>query len=159
MDIPHIVSASLDGWHRRRMETEAKAKVVASVWGAKFVQFLAALAVLSRLIWNETVECILFFQMDHGKKASAARNWTNFASQTDATIFVFASVSILLLLKLGGGGDEPATYHGFWLVSLSELSSQKLSLAFISLGVALSLHPMQPSGRAEKVYNKCSWGA
>ena len=28
------------------MEREAKAKVVASVWGADFVQFLAALAVL-----------------------------------------------------------------------------------------------------------------
>ena len=36
--------------HRRRMETEGKAKVVASVWGVKFVQFLAALAVLSRAI-------------------------------------------------------------------------------------------------------------
>ena len=36
--------------HRRRMETEGKAKVVASVWGAKFVQFLAALAVFSRSI-------------------------------------------------------------------------------------------------------------
>ena len=34
--------------HRRRMETEAKAKVVASDWGAKCVQFLAALAVLPR---------------------------------------------------------------------------------------------------------------
>ena len=34
------------------MEIEGKAKVVASVWGegAEFVQFLAALAVLSRLI-------------------------------------------------------------------------------------------------------------
>ena len=34
------------------METEAKAKVVASVWGAKFVQFLAALSVLPRSIWK-----------------------------------------------------------------------------------------------------------
>ena len=33
--------------HRRRMELEDKTKVVASVWGAKFVQFLSALAVLS----------------------------------------------------------------------------------------------------------------
>ena len=32
--------------HRRRMETEAKAKVVASVWGAKFIKFFAALAIL-----------------------------------------------------------------------------------------------------------------
>ena len=44
------------GKHRRRMETEAKAKakakakVVASVWEAKFIQFLAALAVLPRSI-------------------------------------------------------------------------------------------------------------
>ena len=34
--------------HRRRMKREAKAKVVASVWGAEFVQFLAALVVLPR---------------------------------------------------------------------------------------------------------------
>ena len=34
---------------RKRMETEAKAKVVAShVWGGRFVQFLAALTVLPR---------------------------------------------------------------------------------------------------------------
>ena len=32
--------------HRRMMEKEGKAKVVTSVWGAKFVQFIAALAVL-----------------------------------------------------------------------------------------------------------------
>ena len=36
--------------HRRRKETEAKANDVASVWGAKFIQFLAALAVLPRSI-------------------------------------------------------------------------------------------------------------
>ena len=37
--------------HRRRMETDGKAKVAASVWGGgKFVQLLAALAVLSRSI-------------------------------------------------------------------------------------------------------------
>ena len=32
------------------METEAKAKVVASVWGQNFVQFPAALALLPRII-------------------------------------------------------------------------------------------------------------
>ena len=36
-------------WHRRRrIETEGKAKVVAFVWEAEFVQFLAALAVMTR---------------------------------------------------------------------------------------------------------------
>ena len=33
-------------FHRRRMELEDKAKVVTSVWGSEFVQFLAAPAVL-----------------------------------------------------------------------------------------------------------------
>ena len=42
--------------HRRRLEIEAKAKFVASVWGADFVQFLAALVVLPELprsIWKK----------------------------------------------------------------------------------------------------------
>ena len=68
--------------HRKRMEKEAKALLVASVWGAKFVQFLTALAVLPRSISvEETVEFILFFLIDRGKTASAARNLTNFAPQ------------------------------------------------------------------------------
>ena len=45
-----VVDFDLGVVHRRRKETEGKAKVVASVWVAKFVQFLAALAVLSRSI-------------------------------------------------------------------------------------------------------------
>ena len=32
--------------HRRRIETEEKAKVVAAVWGTKFIQFFAAQTVL-----------------------------------------------------------------------------------------------------------------
>ena len=35
------------------MGTEAKAKVVASIWGAKFVKFLATLAVLPWSIWKK----------------------------------------------------------------------------------------------------------
>ena len=31
---------------RRRIKTEAKAKVVASVWGTEFIQFLAAQGIL-----------------------------------------------------------------------------------------------------------------
>ena len=37
---------------RRRMEREAKAKVVTSVWGAEFVKLLAPLAVLPRSLWK-----------------------------------------------------------------------------------------------------------
>ena len=43
-DLEH--DATVYVWHIRRIELEDKAKVVASVWGAEFVQFLAALAVL-----------------------------------------------------------------------------------------------------------------
>ena len=38
--------------HRRRIETEGKAKVVPSVWGAEFVQFLSELAILPQSIWK-----------------------------------------------------------------------------------------------------------
>ena len=41
------------------MEREAKAKVVASVLGAKFVQFLATLAVLPRSIWKKRMNSTL----------------------------------------------------------------------------------------------------
>ena len=39
--------------HWRRMEREAKAKVVAAVWGTEWLQFHATLAVLPRSIWNK----------------------------------------------------------------------------------------------------------
>ena len=42
LDMPQSESFN----HRRRITKKDKAKVVASVWGAEFVQFLAALAVL-----------------------------------------------------------------------------------------------------------------
>ena len=47
--------------HKIRRETEAKAKVVASVWGAKFIQFLAARAVLPRSIWKKRLNTALSF--------------------------------------------------------------------------------------------------
>ena len=40
-------------WHRKSMGTEAKAKIVTSILGGKFVQFLAAQAVLPPLIWKK----------------------------------------------------------------------------------------------------------
>ena len=43
----------MDVQHRRRIYTEVKAKVAAFVWAAEFIQFLAALAVLSQLIWKK----------------------------------------------------------------------------------------------------------
>ena len=62
------------------MELEDKAKVVASVWGGQNLK--------------EKVEFILFFQMDRGKTASAAMNWTNCAPQTEAMTFALSSTVI-----------------------------------------------------------------
>ena len=42
--------------HRRRIKTEEKGKVVASVWGGRmYIQFLVALAVLPRMILKNRI--------------------------------------------------------------------------------------------------------
>ena len=41
-----IFSEFVPWMHRRRIKTEEKAKVIASVWLEEFIQFLAVLAVL-----------------------------------------------------------------------------------------------------------------
>ena len=86
----------------RRIETEGKAKVVVSVWGAEFVQFLAALAVLLRGLFERKGEIHPIFPNRPKKNSysSAARNWTNFAPQTDATTFALSSNPSLLLCHL-----------------------------------------------------------
>ena len=55
-------------YHRRRIKTEEKAKVVAAVWGTELIQFLAALAISRKDVlkkrmnrkkatwWNECFE-------------------------------------------------------------------------------------------------------
>ena len=43
--------------HRRSLKTEENAKVVTSVWGEEFIQFLVALAVLPRTILNIRMTC------------------------------------------------------------------------------------------------------
>ena len=68
--------------HKGRVQTEEKAKVVASVWGAKFIQFVFALAVLLRKILNNRMNCIrmIWKRIVLGKLASTARNWINSTS-------------------------------------------------------------------------------
>ena len=75
-------------WHRRRIGTEAKAKVVASILGGKFVQFLAALYCFASVDLEETVEF---------------KKFNKFCPQIDETTFALASLSILLLcvMRLG----------------------------------------------------------
>ena len=48
----HVATFPEELKHRRRMETEAKAKVVPFVWGTKLPS-LAALTVLPRSIWKK----------------------------------------------------------------------------------------------------------
>ena len=54
--------------HRRRMELNDKANVVASVWRAECGQFLAALAVLSRSIWKNRMNSPVFSKSTEAKQ-------------------------------------------------------------------------------------------
>ena len=64
--------------HRRRIKTEEKAKVVASVWGEEFIKFPAALAIMTRTILknrmkssislNHPVQFILYFKSSSAKQ-------------------------------------------------------------------------------------------
>ena len=69
-----LIKTAVYGNHRRRMEREAKAKVVASVWGPDFCSIPCCTICFASVSFEETVEFILFFQVDRGKTASAARN-------------------------------------------------------------------------------------
>ena len=44
--------------HRRRLKTEEKAKVVAVVWGAELIKFLATLAFLNKDNLKYRMNCI-----------------------------------------------------------------------------------------------------
>ena len=46
--------------HRRRINTEEKAKVVAAVWGTEFIQFLAALALCTRTILTNRMNSFFY---------------------------------------------------------------------------------------------------
>ena len=52
-----LAHVSVAMYHRRRTKTEEKADLVASVWGKEFIQFLAALPVLPRKIYNKRMNC------------------------------------------------------------------------------------------------------
>ena len=75
--------------HRRRMEREAKAKVFASVWGADFVQFSAALAVLPRSIWKNRRSSTVSSKPTKSKQLAQ--------QGIEQNSFAFASLYILLL--------------------------------------------------------------
>ena len=60
-------AVSLKKHHRRRTNTEEKAKVVAAVWGTEFLQFLSVMAVLHWDELKEKNEIVLFFKIFLGK--------------------------------------------------------------------------------------------
>ena len=53
---------------QKKVELEDKAKVVASVWGVKFVQFFAALAVLPLSIWKNRMNSTCSFNKTNKAK-------------------------------------------------------------------------------------------
>ena len=59
--------------HRRRMELEDKAKVIASV-GGRICSIPRRASCFALVYLKEKVKFILFFQINRGKTASAARN-------------------------------------------------------------------------------------
>ena len=61
------------------METEGKAKVVSSIWGAKICSIPSRASCFAPVYLEETVKFNRFFQIHLDKTASKARNWTNFA--------------------------------------------------------------------------------
>ena len=71
--------------------------VVSSVWGTEIVVLPCRASNFALVYLKEKVEFILFSQINRGKTASAARNWSNSVPQTDATTFALSSNSIILL--------------------------------------------------------------
>ena len=60
--------------HRRRIKTEEMAKVVASVWGKDFIQFLATLAVLPRMILNNMMNCTWMILMNRTNSSNSSKS-------------------------------------------------------------------------------------
>ena len=63
----HCVYAEYS-YHRRRIKTEEKAKDIVVVWGAEFIQFLAALAILSRSMWKKRLNSSYSSKLTEAKK-------------------------------------------------------------------------------------------
>ena len=57
--VVHELNINAGGTHRRRIKMEEKAKVVSSVWGEEFTQFLAALTALPRTILSNRMNCFI----------------------------------------------------------------------------------------------------
>ena len=65
--------------HKRRIKTEEKAKVVASVWGEEFIQFLATLAILPRTILKNRMNLSFFksswYNLSYNSNRPVQNSW------------------------------------------------------------------------------------
>ena len=113
--------------HRRRIKTEERAKVVVAVWGAEFIEFFAALAILhlgnftkkkiiEYFLYIILVQFILFFKLSYCKIASPARNWINSVPQTAAPTFALSFFFILLLCFRQGQKQLLVQFGGVYIV-------------------------------------------
>ena len=100
------------------MEREAKANVVASVWGADFVQFLAALAVLTWSIWKNRMNTTVSYKTTEAKQLAWQGIEENLPpNRCDDLCLCFSlhPSSMCVQKGLGGGGEGMYTLIVFFL--------------------------------------------
>ena len=106
----HRLFILCNSWRKYREEghiQKGRQRSSLMFWGAKFIQFLAALAILPRKTVKNRMSSSFCFKSSWCKSSyssnrpmqnsSAARNLINSAPQTKAMTFVFSSVFIRLL--------------------------------------------------------------
>ena len=77
-----------EGWNKKTRQRSSR------LFGGKICWISCRAHCFASVDLEETVKFFLFFQIDRGKTANAARNWTHSAPQTDATTFALSSNSI-----------------------------------------------------------------
>ena len=122
--------------HRRRINTEEKAKVVAAVWGNKTVSipcrasyFVLGWLVLVRFILFFISSWCKYFKSSWCKIADAARNWVNSAPKAAATTFAFSSMrgAELLPAYVSGAGAG-------WHAGVAKLMAGAVALQQLDVG-------------------------
>ena len=83
--------------HRRRIKTEEKAKVVASIYSVPCLGRFWRIWRIHPFLSNHHGVYHPLIKIVQCKTASVARNWINSSPQTEATTFAFSSVFTLLL--------------------------------------------------------------
>ena len=108
--------------HRRRINTEEKAKVIVAVLGGKIIKFLDALAILknrmsSSYCFKSSCCSSFYFWIIQCNSASAARSLVNSAPQTEATTFaMFFCLYPSSMEKVFSAQKYPQCKHIKWIV-------------------------------------------